>query len=33
MIFIVQLFSGIIYVGVSSLNKIIYINLDKKNGL
>lgn len=33
MIFIVQLSSGIIHIGVTSLNKIMYINFDKKNGL
>jgi len=33
MIFIVQLSSGILYVGATSLNKIMCINFDKKNGL
>jgi len=32
-IFIVQLSSGIMYIGVTSLHKIVYINFDKKNGL
>ena len=32
-IFIGQLFSGIMYIGVTFLNKIMYISFDKKNGL
>lgn len=32
-IFTGQLFSGIMYIGVTPLNKTMYINFDKKNGL
>ena len=32
-VFIVQLSSGILYVGAKSLNKIMCIHFDKKNGL